>query len=61
MADTPKIAGLWRTYLAFIPYGTMVDHFQHVVYERPDMTPSERHAVWRELLGTYMPWMRLDG
>lgn len=47
--------------ITFIPYGTMVDHFQHVVYERPDMTPSERHAVWRELLGTYMPWMRLDG
>lgn len=47
--------------LTFIPYGTMVDHFQHIVYERPDMTPKERHGVWKELLGTYMPWMRLDG
>ena len=47
--------------VTFIPYGTMVDHFQHIVYERPDMTPAERHAVWKELLGTYMPWMRLDG
>lgn len=47
--------------LTFIPYGTMVDHFQHKVYEKPDMTPSERHAVWKELLGIYMPWMRLDG
>ena len=47
--------------LAFIPYGTMVDHFQHVVYEKPDLTPAERHGVWKELLGIYMPWMKLDG
>ncbi len=47
--------------LTFIPYGTMVDHFQHIVYEKPELTPAERHAVWKELLGTYMPWMKLDG
>lgn len=47
--------------LKFIPYGTMVDHFQHVVYEKPEMTPAQRHAVWKELLGVYMPWLRLDG
>ncbi len=47
--------------VTFIPYGTMVDHFQHVVFEKPGMTPAERHAVWKELLGVYMPWMRLDG
>lgn len=47
--------------LTFIPYGTLVDHFQHVVYEKPEMTPAERHAVWKELLGVYMPWMKLDG
>ena len=47
--------------LTFIPYGTMVDHFQHIVYEKPDMTPAERHATWKELLGIYMPWTRLDG
>ena len=45
--------------LTFIPYGTMVDHYQHIVYERPDMTPEERHSVWKELLGVYMPWMAL--
>ena len=45
--------------ITFIPYGTMVDHFQHVVYENPDMTPAQRHAVWKELLGVYMPWMKL--
>ena len=47
--------------LTFIPYGTMVDHFQHEVYARPDMTPAERHGVWKELLGVYMPWVKLDG
>lgn len=47
--------------IEFIPYGTMVDHFQHIVYERPQMTAAERHAVWKELLGIYMPWLRLDG
>ena len=48
--------------LTFIPYGTMVDHFQHIVYEKPEMTPAERHAVWKELLGVYMPWVKLgDG
>ena len=45
--------------LTFIPYGTMVDHFQHVVYEKPDLTPAERHDVWRELLAVYMPWVKL--
>ncbi len=47
--------------LTFIPYGTMVDHFQHIVYEKPEMTPKERHGVWKELLGVYMPWLKLDG
>ncbi len=47
--------------LTFIPYGTMVDHFQHIVYEKPELTPKERHGVWKELLGIYMPWMKLDG
>ncbi|MBO4338891.1 MAG: M3 family oligoendopeptidase [Clostridia bacterium] len=47
--------------LTFIPYGTMVDHFQHIVYEKPEMTPAERHKTWKELLGVYMPWMKLDG
>ena len=47
--------------LTFIPYGTMVDHFQHLVYENPGWTPRERHDAWKELLGVYMPWMKLDG
>ena len=47
--------------ITFIPYGAMVDHFQHIVYERPDMTPAQRHEAWRDLCGEYMPWVRLDG
>ena len=47
--------------LTFIPYGTLVDHFQHEVYAHPDMTPAQRHAVWKELQQAYMPWVRLDG
>ena len=47
--------------LTFIPYGTMVDHFQHIVYEKPDMTPRQRHDAWKELLGVYMPWVKLGG
>lgn len=45
----------------FIPYGTMVDHFQHIVFEHPELTPDERHTEWKKLLGVYMPWLRLDG
>ena len=44
--------------LVFIPYGTMVDHFQHIVYEYPEFSPEERHQVWQELLGIYMPWVK---
>lgn len=46
--------------LCFIPYGTMVDHFQHVIYEYPEFGPKERHMVWQELMGLYMPWLRPD-
>lgn len=40
---------------AFIPYGCMVDEFQHIVYENPDMTPAERKAAWSKLEKVYKP------
>ncbi len=40
---------------AFIPYGCMVDEFQHIVYENPDMTPVERKAAWTKLEQEYKP------
>ncbi len=61
-----KDAGKYRyshllSALSFIPYGTMVDHFQHEVYADPNLTPSQRHEIWKNLLSEYMPWLRLDG
>lgn len=47
--------------LCFIPYGTAVDHFQHIVYQRPELTPAQRHAEWKKLVELYQPWMKLDG
>ena len=47
--------------LTFIPYGTMVDEFQHHVYARPDMTPKERNDLWLELEGKYRPYLDLAG
>jgi M3 family oligoendopeptidase len=50
-----------KSSLMFLPYGAAVDHFQHFVYERPDATPEERHAFWKQLEGTYLPWRRYGG
>lgn len=41
--------------LTFLPYGTMVDHFQQIVYENPDLTPEERNQKWAELEKIYRP------
>lgn len=43
--------------LVFLPYGCMVDEFQHIVYENPDMTPAERKAAWKRLEGEYKPYL----
>lgn len=47
--------------VAFIPYGTMVDEFQHIVYENPEMTPVERRHVWARLEKEYRPYRKLEG
>ncbi len=47
--------------VTFIPYGCMVDEFQHIVYEKPEMTPAERKQVWKELEKTYRPWLDFEG
>jgi len=44
--------------LLFVPYGVAVDHFQHEVYNHPEMTPAERNAKWRELEALYLPHMQ---
>lgn len=42
---------------AFIPYGCMVDEFQHIVYGNPSLTPEERREKWLELEKVYRPHM----
>ncbi len=46
--------------LNFIPYGCMVDEFQHIMYENEDMTPDERNNVWLELEAKYRPHLDLS-
>ena len=46
-----------ETALDFIPYGTLVDHFQTEMYEHPEFTPDERRAKWLELEHLYRPWI----
>ena len=46
--------------LVFIPYGTMVDEFQTRMYEKPDLTPEQRNAVWLELERKYRPWIDFE-
>lgn len=41
--------------LIFIPYGVLVDEFQHFVYENPDATPAERKQAWRNIERKYLP------
>jgi len=45
--------------LTFLPYGVMVDEFQHTIYEKPEMTPAQRNAYWLELEAKYRPWLDL--
>jgi len=45
--------------LTFLPYGVMVDEFQHTIYENPDMTPAQRNKYWLELEAKYRPWLDL--
>lgn len=47
--------------VAFIPYGCMVDEFQHIVYENPEMTPAERNAAWMKLEKEYRPHVDYTG
>ena len=39
-----------------MPYGVLVDEFQHGIYEHPELTPEERKALWRKLEKKYMPF-----
>ncbi len=47
--------------IAFIPYGCMVDEFQHRVYAQPELTPEERKGIWKELEKVYRPHLDYEG
>lgn len=44
----------------FIPYGVLVDEFQHFVYENPEATPEDRKNKWRDLEKKYLPFRDYD-
>lgn len=46
--------------LNFIPYGCMVDEFQHIMYENENLTPEERNQVWLKLETEYRPHLDLS-
>lgn len=41
--------------IIFLPYGCMVDRFQHIIYDNPELTPQERHKEWLKLEEAYRP------
>ena len=47
--------------IKFIPYGVLVDEFQHIIYENPNMTKEERKLVWRDLENKYQPHKNYKG
>lgn len=47
--------------IVFLPYGAAVDEFQHAVYGKPEMTPAERNATWKEIEQKYLPHRDYDG
>ena len=46
--------------LEFLPYGCMVDEFQHIIYDNPELTAAERHEKWAELEKVYRPWIDFE-
>lgn len=47
--------------ITFIPYGVLVDEFQHFVYDFPNASKAERKAEWRRLEKIYLPHKDFEG
>ena len=58
-ADKAKLIHLIGA-LEFLPYGCMVDEFQHIVYDNPDLTPAQRHEAWAKLEKEYRPFLDFE-
>lgn len=50
--------------ISFLPWGVVVDQFQHWMYENPDHTVEERSSHFKELaqkyIASYVDWSGLD-
>ncbi len=46
--------------LYFIPYGCIVDEYQHIVYAHPEYTPEQRNEAWMGLEKQYRPYIDFD-
>ena len=58
-ADKFRFAHL-QDAVTFVPFGVAVDEFQHIMYEKPELTPKERTYEWHKLEEKYMPWRRYE-
>ena len=47
--------------VTFIPYGTIVDYFQQICYDNPEMTPAERCQTYNKLEKQFIPSMTTEG
>ncbi len=47
--------------IEFVPYGVVVDEFQHYVYQNPDISPEQRRAQWRAIEQKYLPQRDYEG
>ena len=42
--------------ISFLPYGALVDEFQHAIYENPELSTDERKDLWRKIEKKYLPF-----
>lgn len=44
----------------FLAYGVIVDYFQQLVYEQPEMSPKARRELWLELERKFRPYVDMS-
>ncbi len=46
--------------IEFLPYGALIDHFQHEVYANPHWSHQQRMQCFRDLEKSYLPHKNYD-
>ena len=46
--------------ISFLPYGALIDHYQHDIYEHPNLSKEERKQRFRTLEKRYQPYKDYD-